>query len=122
MWCLLRSFSLPLCVHVSTTSIHRYVYIHSYDTMEQYYVLPLFITLVFCAIKVIDSKYMSQEPDRPLKFVIRDALIVFAGSFLATFLYVNLQTYIHEFLNVVTDTKTVPVVGSTEIFMGDPGF
>ena len=90
--------------------------------MEQYYVLPLLITLIFCAIKVVDSKYMSQEPDRPLKYVIRDALLVFSGSFLATFLYVNLQTYIHEFLNVVTDTKTVPVVGSTEIFMGDPGF
>jgi len=90
--------------------------------MEQYYVLPVLITLFFCAMKIVDSKYLSQEPNRPLKYVIRDALLVFSGSFVATFAYVNMQTYIHDFLNVVTDTKTVPVVGSTEIFMGDPGF
>jgi hypothetical protein len=90
--------------------------------MEHYYVLPFLITLMFCATKVIDSKYLSQEPDRPFKYVVRDAILVLSGSFIATFLYVNLQTYIHEFLNVVTDTKAVPVVGSTEIFMGEPGF
>ena len=106
---LIFTYFIPILVH--------------YKTMEHYYVLPLVITLLYCVAKVIDSKYLNQEPDRPLKFVIRDAFWVLIGSLVATFAYVHLQTYIQEFMHVVTDTKVhVPVVGTTEIFTGDPGF
>ena len=111
-------------LYIYLISLTSYLYLFiTRRIMEHYYVLPLVITLLYCVAKVIDSKYLNQEPDRPLKFVIRDAFWVLIGSLVATFAYVHLQTYIQEFMHVVTDTKVhVPVVGTTEIFTGDPGF
>ena len=66
-------------------------------------------------------KFIDKEL-KPLKFVIRDATIVFVCSLLAINIYFNMNGTIHEFINVVTDTKTVPIGGNADIFTGDPGF
>jgi len=85
------------------------------------FIIPVIITFLFCITKFIEMKFIDKEL-KPLKFVIRDATIVFVCSLLATFVYLNMNGTIHEFINVVTDTKTVPIGGNTDIFTGDPGF
>ena len=85
------------------------------------FVIPVIITLLFCIAKFIEMKFIDKEL-KPLKFVIRDATIVFLCSLLATFLSMNMNGTIHEFINVVTDTKTAPIGGNTNIFTDEPGF
>ena len=85
------------------------------------FIIPVIVTLLFCITKFIEMKYIDKIV-KPLKFVIRDSIIVFICSLLANFIYLNMNGTIHEFINVVTDTKTIPVCGTTDIFTGDPGF
>ena len=85
------------------------------------FIIPTIITLLFCIAKFIEMKFIDNEL-KPLKYVIRDATIVFVCSLLATFLNMNMNGTIHEFINVVTDTKTIPIGGNTDIFTGDPEF
>lgn len=85
------------------------------------FIIPVIVTLLFCIIKFIEMKFIDKTV-KPLKFVIRDSIIVFVCSLLATFFFMNMNGTIHDFINVVTDTKTIPVSGTTDIFTGDPGF
>ena len=85
------------------------------------FIIPVIVTLLFCVTKFIEMKFIDKTM-KPLKFVIRDSIIVFICSLLASFLYLNMNGTIHEFINIVTDTKTIPVSGNTDIFTGDPEF
>ena len=57
-----------------------------------------------------------------MKFMIRDTLIVFVVSVSSLFLYGRFQIPIQEFMNVVTNTKTIPMEIHPEIFTDNPGF
>lgn len=59
---------------------------------------------------------------KPLKFLIRDALIVFISSMLSTYIYFHVDTNITNLLHILTETKTIPEVGASEIFTGEPDF
>lgn len=85
------------------------------------FVIPIIITLLFCIAKFIEMKFIDKY-SKPLKFVIRDATIVFVCSLLATFFGMNMNGTIHEFINVVTNTKTTPIGANTNIFTDEPGF
>ena len=85
------------------------------------FIIPVIVTFLFCITKFIEMKFIDKTI-KPLKFVIRDSIIVFCCSLLANFVYLNMNGTIHEFINVVTDTKTIPVSGITDIFTGDPEF
>jgi hypothetical protein len=84
-------------------------------------VVPIFISLLFFLAKFIEMKYINKEV-KPLKFMIRDTLIVFVASVSSIFLYGRFQIPIQEFMNVVTNTKTTPMEIHPEIFTDNPGF
>ena len=84
-------------------------------------VVPIFISLLFFLAKFIEMKYINKEV-KPLKFMIRDTLIVFVVSVSSLFLYGRFQIPIQEFMNVVTNTKTIPMEIHPEIFTDNPGF
>jgi hypothetical protein len=89
--------------------------------MENVLTIAILITIFFCLAKFVEMKFIDKEL-KPLKFIIRDALIVFVSSISASFIYFNMNGNLADFMNVMTDTKTAPVGGATEIFTDSPGF
>jgi hypothetical protein len=88
--------------------------------MEKIVLISFLVTLFFCVFKFVEMKYLDKE-DKPLKSVVRDAIVVFICSLLATFAFFNLEGYINDFFNVVTDTKVLNA-GNTQVFTDAPGF
>jgi hypothetical protein len=87
--------------------------------MDQVFILGFMITLAYCISKFIEVKYLGDV--RPLKEVVRDALIVLVSSLTGAFIYFNYQTSISDFLNVVTETKVLNTA-TTQVFTGNPEF
>lgn len=83
--------------------------------------IPILISLGFFLAKLIEMKYIDRDT-KPLKYMIRDSLIVFLVSLVVVYIYMNHSKTIHDFMNVVTDNKTVPVLNTPEIFTDIPEF
>ena len=88
--------------------------------MDNIFVISTILAVLFFAIKFIEMKYLDKE-DKPLKFMVRDTIIVFCCGLLSTFGYFYLETYINDFFNIVTETKTLNT-NATQIFTDEPGF
>ena len=88
--------------------------------MEKLLLISLFITFLFCIVKILEMKYLEKE-FKPLKHVIRDAAIVFASSMTGLFVFFNLNGSMTDFFYLVTDKKTINTA-ATQIFTDDPGF
>jgi hypothetical protein len=92
--------------------------------MSNLLVIPLLATVLFCLAKFLEKRFLSENEHEnyALKFIVRDAIIVFGVTLLANFVYGNLHTHLDSFLNIITDTKTLPLQGLTEIFTDIPNF
>lgn len=88
--------------------------------MEKLLVFALVITTVFSVFKILEMKYLEKDM-KPLKFVIRDAVIVFISSFATLTVNSMFGGNVQDFMNVLTDTKTLDAA-STQVFTGEPGF
>lgn len=88
--------------------------------MEKMFILALLIAFLFCSIKIIEMKYISKEW-KPLKTVIRDAVIVLISSVAAIFTFNVSNGSMNDFFNIVTDNAVLNP-SATEVFTGDPGF
>lgn len=89
--------------------------------MENIFLIAVFATVMFCLAKFVEMKFVEKEM-KPLKFLVRDAVMVFVSTALSVFAYSNMNGSISDFLNTLTETKTAPVGGATEIFTDSPGF
>ena len=58
---------------------------------------------------------------KPLKILVRDAIIVMICSIVSTYIYFNVDRNIMEFFNVITN-NTVVESSSTQVFTDTPGF
>lgn len=85
------------------------------------YIISISITFIFCVLKFLEQKYIDNNDFKPLKYYIRDALIVFLSSFVCSYIFFNYKTYINEFFNVITETKFL-TPENTPIFVDNPGF
>jgi hypothetical protein len=65
-------------------------------------------------------KYLEDEL-KPLKYFVRDAVIVFACSFAVSYGCFSFDNSITDFFNVITNNKTI-YTAATEIFSDPPGF
>jgi hypothetical protein len=88
--------------------------------MEKIFTVAVLVTFLFCLVKFIETKYFDEEM-KPLKVMVRDALIVFMCAGAGSFVYFNLDGNLADFLNVITDTKTLSA-SATQIFTDEPGF
>ena len=88
--------------------------------MENVIIISLAITLLYVCVKVFEMKYINKEW-KPMKLLVKDALVVLGCSVAATFSYTFLEPNIHEFFNVVTDSKII-TPANTQIFTDDPNF
>ena len=88
--------------------------------MEQIFIISISVTLLFCVAKLVEMKFLHDEL-KPLKEVVRDAIIVLMCTIASTTVVFNVNSSIFEFFNVVTENKTINPA-NTEIFTDTPGF
>ena len=88
--------------------------------MEKMFILSIIVTCLFVFIKVLEMKFVDKEW-KPLKIIIRDAVIVFVSSLVGGFLLFQVDSSVTDFLNVVTENKSFNM-SATQIFTDDPGF
>jgi len=90
--------------------------------MENIFTISIVATVCFCFIKFAEMKFIDKEKEmKPLKFFVRDALIVFISVVFAVYVYEHLGGTIHELMNTVTEAKVLPS-GAPEVFTDMPGF
>jgi hypothetical protein len=88
--------------------------------MEKILIISFLITFIFCVIKFLEAKYLDKEW-KPLKFFVRDAIVVLISTALGSFIFFRNDKTISELFNVVTETKTLNTA-NTQIFTDAPGF
>jgi hypothetical protein len=88
--------------------------------MEQFFFIAAIVTFMYTVMKVLVMKYFEKQMV-PLKYIIRDATMVFAASFVGLFGFFKMNGSLNDFLNVVTDGKA-PNMKGTQIFTDEPGF
>jgi hypothetical protein len=88
--------------------------------MENLFLFAIFTTILFIALKILEMKYLEEEM-KPLKFIVRDAVMVFAASMAAAVLRFYIKGSFADFINVVTENKTLNLE-ATQIFTDAPGF
>lgn len=93
--------------------------------MNYIFIVPIITSLLFCLIKIIERKYFtdSEEFDKlSLKFVVRDAIIIFSVTLFANFVYISLYSHINDFFNIITDSSSSSNNAISEIFTDNPNF
>jgi len=88
--------------------------------MENLFLFAIFTTILFVLLKVVEMKYLEKE-FKPLKYIVRDAMIVFGSSICAAYCVFYMKGSINDFLNIVTENKTLNME-TTEVFTDMPGF
>jgi hypothetical protein len=90
--------------------------------MENAIIVALITTFIFCVFKFVEIRFIDKQKDmKPLKFFVRDLVIVFASSLASGFLFFHANGQIGEFVNTITDAKVIPA-GPTQVFTDAPGF
>jgi len=88
--------------------------------MEKLLIIASIITFMFSIMKVIEMKYVAKQWT-PLKYVIRDAVMVFGSALLGLFIFFQINGTMTDFFNVVTDGKAMNL-NTTQVFTDAPGF
>ena len=78
------------------------------------------ITVLYFVAKIMEMKFIDKEL-KPLKFLIRDSVIVFCSSMVSLFAFSSMNGSVNDFMNVVTNNKSLNLA-STEVFTDEPGF
>lgn len=88
--------------------------------MENLFLFAIFTTAFFVLLKIVEMKTLEKEM-KPLKFVVRDAVIAFTASLSAAFVALYSRNSVSDFLNIVTENKVLSTE-TTQIFTDAPGF
>lgn len=90
--------------------------------MEQVIVFALIVTFAFSVFKFAEIKLLEKQKEmKPLKFFVRDVVLVFISASIGAFIYMNMNEQIGEFFNVITETKVLGG-GPAPVFTDAPGF
>jgi multisubunit Na+/H+ antiporter MnhB subunit len=66
--------------------------------MEKVFILSIVVTCLFVIIKILEMKFIDKEW-KPLKVIIRDAVVVLVSSIVGSFLYFHMDGSLMDFLN-----------------------
>jgi hypothetical protein len=88
--------------------------------MDKMVTFAIATTIAFAVLKFVEMKFIDKEV-KPLKYFVRDVILVFASSLFAAFVLLNYGNTVGDFMNVVTDSKVIPS-GPVEVFTELPGF
>lgn len=82
--------------------------------------IAVIVTILFLGSKVVEMKYIDKEW-KPMKFVVRDSITVFACAALGSFMYLHLDGSFVDLMNMVTKSKSFDMQ-TTQVFTDEPGF
>ena len=88
--------------------------------MENLFLISIFATVLFLGIKIAEMKYLEKEM-KPMKEIVRDGVIVFVSTVVASYGFMYANNSITDFLNVITENKVMNTE-ATQIFTDSPGF
>jgi len=88
--------------------------------MEKVLIFAISITIVFGVFKFMEMKYIEDDM-KPLKYFVRDAIMVFTSSFISCYLLLHYDKNITDLFSVVTDQKIFQPE-NTMVFTGEPEF
>ena len=88
--------------------------------MDNLFLFAIFTTILFVLAKIAEMKFIDKEW-KPLRIIIRDAIIVFSSAFVASYGYSYMNGSFSDFLNIVTENKVLNT-DSTQIFTDVPAF
>lgn len=88
--------------------------------MEKVFIISIIITSIYCLIKFLEMKFIEKDM-KPIKIVVRDAIIVMFCSIVSTYIYFNIDKNVVNFFNVITN-NTVVEPSVTQVFTDQPGF
>ena len=88
--------------------------------MESLFLFAIFTTILYVLIKLAEMKYLEKE-FKPLKYIVRDAVIVFGSALGAAYGFFYMKGSFSDFFNIVTENKTLNME-ATQIFTDTPGF
>jgi hypothetical protein len=90
--------------------------------MENIVTISFFVTVLFIFLKFIEYKFIDKSREmKPLKFFIRDTVIVFISSIAGAFFYYQINGEVADLLSVITDKNTIHPL-TTQVFTDSPGF
>jgi hypothetical protein len=90
--------------------------------MENAIFIAFSVSLLFCLFKIVEMKFLSKTKEaKPLKFFVRDAILVFISSLLSSIVFFSLNGGVSDFVNTLTETKVIST-GAPEVFTDAPGF
>ena len=88
--------------------------------MEKVFLFAITTTILFSLLKFAEMKWIENEI-KPLKYFVRDAVIVFICSFSCALVLLKFDTNIDDFVSILTNVKTLNP-DTTQIFTGAPDF
>ena len=100
--------------------MNEYIISLIFIRMENIVLISVTITVLYCIIKFLEMKYIEKEI-KPVKLVVRDAIIVLFSTIVVQFIFANIDTNISEFFNIITNSKSVEPV-APPVFTDNPGF
>ena len=90
--------------------------------MEKVIILAFIITVLFALAKFVEMKFVEKKM-KPLKFLVRDTIIVFMCAVIGGAVYEGtLSGKMSDFMNTITEAKILPTSATTDIFTGVPEF
>tara|TARA_B100000941_G_C28411416_1_gene503674 strand:- start:138 stop:392 length:255 start_codon:yes stop_codon:yes gene_type:complete len=84
--------------------------------MEKVLLLTLAISILFFVCKLVEMKYIEKQ-QKPLKFIIRDTIIVCGCTFLPLLMFFQFDVKLNEIFQL-GETPNIP----TQVFSDEPGF
>lgn len=85
-------------------------------------IVAIITTLLFCAMKFVEIRFIEKQKEmKPLKYFVRDMVLVFVSSLIAGFFFFKANRQISEFVNTITDAKVMSD-GQAQVFTDTPGF
>lgn len=88
--------------------------------MENLFLFAIFTTIFFVLAKIVEMKFIDKQW-KPLRIIIRDAIIVFSAALVASYGYSYMNGSFSDFLNIVTENKVLKTE-ATQIFTDVPTF
>ena len=81
--------------------------------MENIFIISFIISIIFTIIKILEMKFLESEHKKPLKFLIRDSLLVYFSVIVSDFIITQVSPSIKQ----ITSYTQQPLA-----FLSEPSF
>jgi hypothetical protein len=87
---------------------------------DHIFLVAFFSVILFMIARFIEMKFIDKEY-KPLKILMKDAVMVFSATLVASYGFFYMNGSFKDFMNVITETKVLDPA-ATQIFTDAPAF